>query len=922
LDGLLVLIALAVLAIPVAVVVLLVGQSGLKARVRSLEGRISTLETALDTARRPEAAPADDRPAAERPAAAPAVETPAGVGSPGITSGTPPAPPAPPTAPVPPPLQPTAPPRPVAGRRNHIADFAAWMQANWIYAVSAASLALAGIFLVQYSVQNSLLPPEARVIAAYLLGLALVASGEWLRRRKGDGKGDDDGHSTAYLPSVFAGAGLVTLFAATVAAQQLYQMVGPNPAFALHMATAALAVGLGWFHGPLLVAVGLVGAAAVPFLVSTGSGATPLLYPYYTLIAAAGLAVDAVRRWAWVSVLALVLGFGGAGLMLLGGAGQAGWVAVLVALPVLAIILPHLRLIPAHPGPTTLEAVLKNGKSGWPEFPVQLVAGSVTAASLLLLALQSDDAMVGLMVLAALTLLALALLLWAERAEGLGDLAVLPAAALVLRLWSEAVNGAPLASAFFGQAIALRPPETAPPMTLTWVVALAAAISAAFALRALRGGPLALLHGLGAVLTAPAAVAVLELAWAPAQVLGPWLWALHPMALAAAMVALAARFARRDGADHRRMAHATLSALSLIALSLFILTSATALTLALAALVVAAAWLDRRYGLREMGLFIQIAVAVVSYRLLIDPGIGWALDAPLLAVLIAFIGVIGTAVMALRLLADRARVLTSGVLESAAMAISAVLANVLLTRWILQGAAGDAALETNYAVTLNALPWLVMALAQLYRAGLTPVLRRLRYGLASLAGLLAGAGLLVAAVPLNPLFVAYEDAVGAKVVGPMLLDTLALSYGLPGLVLLVAAWRLTLPRPVRLGLILAGTALMALYLGLEIRRFWQGDWLGRPGVTQYELYSYTIALMVIGAALLYQSIARRSPGLRRIALAVIALVIAKVFLIDAAGLTGLTRVFSFLGLGLSLAGLAWLNRWAGQAADGPKAPTD
>ena len=33
-----------------------------------------------------------------------------------------------------------------------------------------------------------------------------------------------------------------------------------------------------------------------------------------------------------------------------------------------------------------------------------------------------------------------------------------------------------------------------------------------------------------------------------------------------------------------------------------------------------------------------------------------------------------------------------------------------------------------------------------------------------------------------------------------------------------------------------------------------------------------------------------------------------------AGLTGLTRVLSFLGLGLSLAGLAWLNRWAGQAA--------
>lgn len=110
-----------------------------------------------------------------------------------------------------------------------------------------------------------------------------------------------------------------------------------------------------------------------------------------------------------------------------------------------------------------------------------------------------------------------------------------------------------------------------------------------------------------------------------------------------------------------------------------------------------------------------------------------------------------------------------------------------------------------------------------------------------------------------------------------------------------------------------GTGLLALYAGLEIRRFWQGDWLGRPGVAQGELYTYTLALMLLGAGLLYQAIARRSVPLRRVAMAVIGLTIAKVFLLDAAGLTGLTRVISFLGLGLSLAGLAWLNRWAGEA---------
>jgi uncharacterized membrane protein len=73
-------------------------------------------------------------------------------------------------------------------------------------------------------------------------------------------------------------------------------------------------------------------------------------------------------------------------------------------------------------------------------------------------------------------------------------------------------------------------------------------------------------------------------------------------------------------------------------------------------------------------------------------------------------------------------------------------------------------------------------------------------------------------------------------------------------------------------------------------------------------------MMLLGAALLYQAIAKRSNTLRKVAMAVIGITVVKVFLLDAAGLTGLTRVVSFLGLGLSLAGLAWLNRWAGRVS--------
>jgi uncharacterized membrane protein len=289
--------------------------------------------------------------------------------------------------------------------------------------------------------------------------------------------------------------------------------------------------------------------------------------------------------------------------------------------------------------------------------------------------------------------------------------------------------------------------------------------------------------------------------------------------------------------------------------------------------------------------------------------------------LVAFVGTIGAEVVAYLLLAGRGRVMTRGVLESAAMALTAVLANVLLSRWLVPFASlsGPSSLELNYAASLNALPWLVLALTQAYRAQLSPTRRRLRHVLAVVAGVMAALGLAWSAIALNPLFQHSPDGTGARVIGPAILNTLALSYALPGLILVNAARRAGFPRPLRLLLLATGGTLLALYTGLEIRRFWRGDWLGMPGVTQYELYSYTIALMLAGAALLYLAIARRSPTLRRLAMTLIAVTVAKVFLLDASGLTGLTRVFSFLGLGLSLAGLAWLNRWAGRASGPPEA---
>ncbi len=798
--------------------------------------------------------------------------------------------------------------QPLVMRADRFAELARWVKENWVYVISAISLALAGVFFVQYGMEKGLLPPAVRVLAAIAFGAGLIGAGEWLRRRHGDGAED----MTAYLPSVFSGAGLVSIFAAVLAARQLYGLIGPEVAFVAHLATAALAVVLGWFYGPLLVAVGLVGAALSPFIVGGTTAPGPWLYGYYALITAAGLGVDAVRRWAWVSVLALVLGYGGAGLMFAAGAGLSGWVVMLLVLAGMAATVPVMALVPRHAGPSVTLALLAKGAAGWPPFPVRLAVGAGLASSVALMLLAGAAPAEAMLAMGALVLLALAYLIWAERAEGLDDLAALPAVAFVGSVLLQGAGYLPILRDFAAQAIALRPPETAAPLTVSLILAAAGAISLGAALRSFRDEPLRIGFGLGAVLVAPVTAAALEMLWVPGVVMGDYPWALHIMALAGAMVALAVRYAGLDGDDHRRVAYAALSALSLMALAVFLLATQTALTLALGVLVVVAAALDRRFRLPEMGIFIQIGVAVLGYRLLADPGIDWAMDAPLGGVILTFGGVIAAVVAALWLLAPLERLLPKGVLESAAVGFAAILANVLITRWLITDSIYDRLL-THWGFALNAMPWLVLMLMQIYRVQLGGALAWLRRGIAVVAGLLAGGLMAVSAGIANPLLGTYPG--DNLVIGPPLLNSLLLAYGVPGLMLLAAAWRIGMGPGLRRTFIGIGVALCGMYALLAIRHMWQGPFIGiDAGVMQGELYTYTLALMLLGAGLLYQAIARRSALLRRIGMAVIAVTVAKVFLVDAAGLTGLTRVASFAGLGLSLAGLAWLNRWAGDAA--------
>src|SRR5690349_4321612 len=118
---------------------------------------------------------------------------------------------APPPPPSPPPPPPPAPPAPEAAK-----TFEERFGASWVVWIGGLALALGGIFMVQYSIEAGLIGPGVRVFLGGLLAAALVAGGEWTRRREFSiGLANVP---TAHIPSILTAAGTTVAFATIYAA--------------------------------------------------------------------------------------------------------------------------------------------------------------------------------------------------------------------------------------------------------------------------------------------------------------------------------------------------------------------------------------------------------------------------------------------------------------------------------------------------------------------------------------------------------------------------------------------------------------------------------------------------------------------------------------------------------------------------------
>ncbi len=745
-------------------------------------------------------------------------------------------------------------------------DLEALLTQRWGIWLGAAALLLSGVFLIRYAVENALLGPAARCVLAALLGTALLAGAEWLHRRPPAGA----------APAALAAGGIAVLFGAAYGAGVVYELLPPLVAFVLMAVAASAGLLASLRYGPLAAAVGVAGAFVTPALAQTGAGSVPGLFGYLLVVTGASLAVVRYAAWTWLGWAATVAGAVWVMLAAFGPMPDA-WAPALYVPAAAALFL---LLLP----PQALEHAVGR-RLNWVPFGVLGVAGLLLEASvgggapragvLLLSPLAvwkgwTEPRLDRLPWLAALMFLAV-LLLWALpdwqptgeaiTIEGVVQ-AVLPGA------WAPAVivplllTAAGMAGLHAASGLVL---EARAPRPLRWA-ALAAAVP---------------------VLTLVVSYIQVERFQRDAA------WALTAASLAAGLT-LAAWRARRADSLPRAGIHAA-GAAAALALGCAMVLHDQWLTLAVALFLPPLALIEARADLPPLRLVALVAAAIVLVRLLLNV---WVLDyafgtTPVVNGLLLAYGVPAAAfALAAHLFRRRDDDRTVAVLEAGAVAFAVVLVALEIRHGLSGGdlrAAGgfrEAALQTA-ALAIEA------SLLQLLAH--RPVL-------ASASRLLGGAALFGGGLLLllNPAFVPAQADWTALVAGyvvPAALAGLALRSG-----------RHTGDARTVLGAYVVITGFVCLGLGVRLAFHPGAMALQDAPVGDGELWSYSGAWMLYGAALMGVGIGRADRPLRLAALAIIGLVAGKVFLVDMADLAGLWRVLSFLGLGLALIGLGAVYR--------------
>ncbi len=174
------------------------------------------------------------------------------------------------------------------------------------------TLAIAGFFLVSWSIENGLLNEYVRVALGFTFGTLLVAAAELAHRfeqRLADPR----------VRQALAGAGLATLYASFYLAGSHYGLIGGGVAFAGLAGVTGLAILLSFRFGLPSAVLGLLGGFAAPALAGANDPNLPLLATYLALVTGGLVYTGQKQERSWLGLAALGGGLGWGALMLFTG---------------------------------------------------------------------------------------------------------------------------------------------------------------------------------------------------------------------------------------------------------------------------------------------------------------------------------------------------------------------------------------------------------------------------------------------------------------------------------------------------------------------------------------------------------------------------------------------------------------------------
>jgi uncharacterized membrane protein len=740
--------------------------------------------------------------------------------------------------------------------------------------IGGIALALSGFYFVKYSIDAGWLSPTVRIVLGIIAGLGMLIAGNIIRNKPDFANG-------TRISQALSGAGLADLYVCIFAATNLYDLMPSIVGFAGMALVTAMAVFLSLRHGAPIALLGLIGGFLTPALIGSSHPSAPALFIYLYLVLTGLMIVIRKQGWWLLAMLTVAASFLWVVFWLLGSSFSPSDTLYLglflAAVSFTTVGFARRDQAMAEPLPDVTMAcafalmafVASKGGFGYLEWSLfgLLTAGGIVMAFF-------DQAQYGKVPLFSVVINAVMLACW--EFHDTQDFA------LILSLFAVlyAVSG------YFLQSRSKDP--------LQWAL-------------------LSTLSGVGYYLMGYFRLhdrITMDI---------PHFWGILAFALSALSIKVLTQTMRDVPEDHAQKQHLlavfSAAATAFVSIGLCVEVDHAFLPVAIAGEVLALAWISARIDIQALrkitaivaGVFaivlfpqilflLQIAIySLVEARLDIQndiPIVNW----PIFQLGLPALFFLGSSIF-LRRKKD-------GSLVKAFEVVAISLAGMMgyyFSRHLMHPNENILFVKPGFAergVITNIL----------FAYGLLCLWLGKRYArnAVSACGLVLNT-MAVFRVGYFDLFIHNPLWVSQDVGKLPVINTLLLTYGAPIFWISQATrYLLQLQKEAFVKYGYASMLLLAFVLiSFEVRQVFHGAFLNQGITTNAEIYSYSIAWLLFGLGLLFFGTLRRDKMIRIASLVIMILTVGKVFLYDASALTGLFRVFSFAGLGLSLLGLSW-----------------